>query len=302
MSDDEPGASKPKNPSEEPTPEPGLAEDEALQATGTTCRNCGAPLAGRYCHECGQRRLPRLRLRDLGRRFLRAILEIENLGTGVWRTLADGARDPGVLARTYIAGKRQQVINPISYFLVAATLAFLALGFLQGEFIQVQADQVRAQWAAMGVSPDQVFAEESPLRKQFGWTSAEDVTKAIFGVVRQVKTYFGLVILLIAAGILRGLFSGETYAELVVFELYTVAQVNLFEAVLIPVLGGWRPTLAFATGPLLLLCLHAVAGATFFGRGWKGWLLPPLAIATALVGFVAIAFIAGFTWGLLSVV
>jgi hypothetical protein len=304
MSDDKPGASTPKSHSEQTTPERGLADDEALQATGATCRNCGAPLAGRYCHDCGQRRLPRLRLRDLGRRFLRTILEIENLGGGVWRTLADGARDPGALARKYIEGERQQVINPVSYFLIAATLAFLAFGLLEGEYIRMQADQIRAQWAAVGVSPDQVFAEGSPFREQLGWTSAEDLAGGVFGVLRQVKTYFGLVILLLAAGVLRGLFSGKTYAELVVFELYTVAQVNLFEAVLIPVLGSWSPTAAFAAGPLLLLFLHAVAGSSFFGKGWKGWLLPPLAIAAALIGVVVIVsiggFVGGFTWGLLS--
>lgn len=304
MSDDKPGASTPKSHSEETTPEPGFADDEALQATGTTCRNCGTPLVGRYCHDCGQRHLPRLRLRDLGRLFLRAILELENLGRGVWRTLADGIRDPGALARRYVEGERQQTINPISYFLIATTLTFLAFGLLEEEYIRMQADQIRAQWAAVGVSPDQVFAEGSPLREQFGWTSAEDLAEGVFGVVQQAQTYFGLVFLLLAAGILRGLFSGETYAELVVFELYTVAQANLFVAVLLPVLGAWLPRAAFAADPLLLLCLHAVAGSSFFGRGWKGWLLPPLSFAAALVGVVAIAsiggFVGGFTWVLLS--
>jgi hypothetical protein len=300
MSNDEPGASTPTSHSEGTTPEPGIADEKALQATGTTCRNCGAPLAGRYCHNCGQRRLPRLRLRDLGRLFLRSIFELENLGRGVWRTLADGIRDPGALARRYVEGERQQTINPISYFLIATTLAFLAFGLLQEEWIQMQADQMRAMWAAVGVTPDQVFAEESPLRGQFGWTSAEDLAGAAFGLVRQVQTYFGLVILLLAAGILRGLFSGETYAELVVFELYTVAQTNLFVAVLLPVLGAWLPRAALAANPLLLLCLHAVAGSSFFGRGWKGWLLPPLAIA-GVVAIVSIGgFVGGFTWALLS--
>lgn len=304
MSNDEPGASTPKSHSEETTPEPGVADEKALQVTGTTCRNCGAPLAGRYCHDCGQRRLPRLRLRDLGRLFLRAIFELENLSRGVWRTLVDGIRDPGALARRYVEGERQRTINPISYFLIATTLAFLAFGLLQEEWIRMQADQTRAVWAAMGVTPDQVFAEGSPFREQFGWTSAEDLAGAAFGVVRQVQTYIGLVILLLTAGILRGLFSGETYAELVVFELYTVAQANLFMAILLPVLGAWLPRAAFAANPLLLLCLHTVAGSSFFGRGWKGWLLPPLATAAALVVFVVVAFIGGlaggFTWALLS--
>lgn len=67
---------------------------------------------------------------------------------------------------------------------------------------------------------------------------------------------------------------------------------------LIPVLLVWSSTIIFAAGPVLMIVLHVLAGPGFFGRNWKGWVLPPLAAAAALIAQLALSAIAGFVWGL----
>lgn len=274
-------------------------EEANPEAENAVCQNCGTPLAGGYCHSCGQRHLPQLRLRDLGRRFLETVLDIDDLGAGLRRTFLGGIRSPGGLARQYVDGKRKRIVNPIGYFLIATTLVFVVYGFFRAEWVQGQAELMRAQWEAMGLNPDEMFSEGTPFRERYGWTSATDLAGALFSVFQQIQSYFGVLVCLLAAGVLRGLFSRPNYADLVVFELYTVAQANLLLAFLVPALQAWSSTTIFTTGPLLMIVLHVLAGPGFFGRSWKGWMLPPLAAATALMGQLALSAIAGFVWGFL---
>ncbi len=321
MSDDEPSGSGPEPRPEEPSVEAPASEEKApvdpspaaqspadepsagepsadkpSSAAGATCQNCGTPLAGEYCHRCGQRDLPQLRIRDLGRHFLETVLDVDDLGAGLRRTLIEGLRSPGALARQYVDGKRKEFVSPIGYFLIAATLTFVVYEIFQAEWVQGHAELIRAQWEVLGVNPDKVFGEGSPFRDRYGWTSALDLAGALFSVVQQIQTYTIALVCLVAAGVLRGLFSGPTYADLVVFELYTVAQVSLLQALLVPVLQVWSPAALFASSPALLVGLHLYSGPGFFGNGWKSWATPPLAAAAALVGQVLIVGACGLVW------
>lgn len=303
MSSDTPGSRGPEPHPEERSGETTTSEDQvptdqSPRAAGAACQNCGTPLAGEYCHNCGQRHLPQLRLRDLGRRFLETVLDIDGLGIGLRRTLLGGVRSPGGLARQYVDGKRKRIVSPIGYFLIATTLVFVIYGFFRAEWVQGQAELMRVQWKTMGLNPDEMLGEGSPLREKLGWTSASDAAQTAFSVFQQIQSYFGILVCLIAAGVLRGLFSELTFADLVVFELYTVAQANLLLVFLVPVLQAWSSTIIFAAGPVLMIVLHALAGPGFFGRNWKGWVLPPLAAAAALIAQLALSAIAGFVWGL----
>lgn len=301
MSGDEPSGSGPEPRREEPSAEATASEEKAPAAppppaAGATCQNCGTSLAGEYCHRCGQRDLPQLRLRDLGRHFLETILDVDDLGAGLRRTFIEGLRCPGALARQYVDGKRKQFVSPIGYFLIAATLTFVVYEIFQAEWVQGHAELMRVQWKALGVSPDEVFGEGSPLRERYGWTSASDLAGALFSVVQQIQTYAIALVCLVAAGVLRGLFSGPTYADLVVFELYTVAQAVLVQALLAPVLQVWSSAAIFAVGPVLLIGMHLYSGPGFFENGSKSWVVPPLAAVAALVVQVVLALVGGGVW------
>ncbi|MDR6990673.1 DUF3667 domain-containing protein [Luteimonas sp. 3794] len=91
----------------------------------THCPNCGAPLYGAYCAACGQPRL-----RDADRRFMHLLRQVfgalTNLDNRVWRSFRALFFRPGLLSADYIAGRRARWLPPISLFVIANLLFFLA--------------------------------------------------------------------------------------------------------------------------------------------------------------------------------
>jgi hypothetical protein len=226
------------------------------------------------------------------------VLDVDDYRAGLRRLFINGLNSPGTLARQYVKGTRERTVNPITYFLIASTVAFFVLGLFRAEWVQGQAETMRAQWAAMGIGPDVIFGDTSLLRTTFGWTSAEEMAQALFAVIRQAQTYLGALNCLMVAGVLRWGFSEQSYADLVVFELYTVAQTNLILLPLVPILMIWAPAAFSVVSIALLMGVHAFAGPGFLGRTWKGWLLPPLGVAAVLIGVGVISFVASFVWAI----
>ncbi|MFB6248582.1 MAG: DUF3667 domain-containing protein [Salinibacter sp.] len=270
------------------------------QTDADHCLNCGAVLHGEYCHACGQRHLPRIRVRALLRTFTNAFLNVTDLGSGLWGTLYAGARNPGRLARRYVEGERQRFVNPISYILIAITLLFVVYTLLEGTIVQTMTEAYRVQFSAMGVDTDEAFGPGSTYRRLVGWTSIRDMAQGIFGFIRQTQTYITLLLCLVAAGLLRLLCPGYTYAELVVFELYAAGQAMLYHVLSLPIFLFTSVTYWFALGPVILLGLLSLAGSGFFGGGAKGWGLPPLAYIGAYVVFTLAMVLVGFLVGFLG--
>ncbi|HEY1926051.1 MAG TPA: DUF3667 domain-containing protein [Caulobacteraceae bacterium] len=89
---------------------------------GTPCANCGAVLAGPWCHDCGQ----------LGEDFHRSWLHLAaeslegilHVDGRLWRTLPTLALRPARLTRAYLEGHRAPQIPPLRLFLVVLLLVF----------------------------------------------------------------------------------------------------------------------------------------------------------------------------------
>jgi hypothetical protein len=297
MSENSPDASS-SDDAAEVAPAQNSSAEEMTSAPKSTCQNCGTRLHGDYCHNCGQRHISRLQFRTLMLSFADAILNVADLGRGLWSTIREGARNPGRLARRYVEGERQSFINPISYILVAITLLFLAYMFFRAEFVEGLTEMYRVQLPAMGTDPEEAFAPDGGLREVFGWQSIEDMARGVLGVLQQTQTYISLLYCLLAAGLLRAAVSGYTYAEMVVFELYVVAQAILLHVVTLPIfLFAGTTTWFLVIGIPLQLGVHVLAGRGFFGAGWKGWLLPPLAYVGSQVVALLISVVIGFLIG-----
>ena len=88
------------------------------------CNNCGATLAGPYCHRCGQKEADTdwRSLGDLARRFWDELVSLDFKSV---RTMFALFR-PGHLAAEFIAGRRQRYLTPLKTYLLAAALFFLA--------------------------------------------------------------------------------------------------------------------------------------------------------------------------------
>jgi hypothetical protein len=89
------------------------------------CLNCGTPLAGPWCHACGQP------VKGMVRHFgsilgdvLDTLFEYDNR---IWRTLAPLYFRPGRITVDFLAGRRMRYVLPFRLFFVLSVVAFLTL-------------------------------------------------------------------------------------------------------------------------------------------------------------------------------
>ena len=93
-------------------------------AHGANCANCAAPLAGEFCHQCGQRAHLHRSLLHLGEEFLHGMLHFDAKG---WRTVPMLVGRPGQLTRRYIDGHRTRFVSPLALFLFMVFLMFFVV-------------------------------------------------------------------------------------------------------------------------------------------------------------------------------
>ena len=92
------------------------------------CANCGAPLAGEYCSQCGQHKADvRVSVGVLAHDFL---TEHVGLDKKIPRTLWRLVRLPGSLTTEYLAGRRVRYVPPLKLYLSASVVFFLLLAWL----------------------------------------------------------------------------------------------------------------------------------------------------------------------------
>lgn len=120
----------------------------------TACLNCGTPLAGPHCHQCGQQAHLHRTIGAFVHDLLHGALHFDGK---TWRTLPKLALKPGELTRRYIDGERARFVSPMALFLFSVFLMFAvfqAVGLtpptdLQtGDAVDVQLTEVRERLAA----------------------------------------------------------------------------------------------------------------------------------------------------------
>ncbi len=92
------------------------------------CANCGAALAGRYCHVCGQRGHVHRSVLHLCEEFFHGLFHLDGK---IWRTAPLLLFRPGALTRRFIEGKRVRYISPIGLFLFSVFLMFVAVASVE---------------------------------------------------------------------------------------------------------------------------------------------------------------------------
>ena len=124
-------------------------------ATGGTCLNCGAPLSGPYCHQCGQEANVHRTLAAFFHDLLHGVLHFEGK---IWRTLPLLAWLPGDLTRRYIDGQRASFVSPIALFLFSVFLMFAVLGASLGLGNTVGSTRSRTELATSIAKDEQRLA------------------------------------------------------------------------------------------------------------------------------------------------
>ncbi len=96
----------------------------------TTCANCSAPLAGRYCSSCGQR--VDTQAHSLGHFLGEATELLTHADSRVWATLWPLLARPGFLTREYFSGRRARYLQPFRLYLIMSVLFFVLSAVLGG--------------------------------------------------------------------------------------------------------------------------------------------------------------------------
>ena len=120
-------------------PEIGLPETAARDHR---CSNCGATLAGAFCHACGQSA-------HVHRSVVHVLEEvfhgITHFDSRAWRSIPMLIFRPGKMTHNYIMGHRARYIPPFAMFLASVFAMFLAFAIVGGPGIVNEATVSRAE-------------------------------------------------------------------------------------------------------------------------------------------------------------
>jgi Protein of unknown function (DUF3667) len=100
---------------------------EGRSSSLTHCENCGAPLSGTYCAQCGQAAI------DYRRSFRHVILDLLdsflNWDSKFFATIGLLLVRPWELTNQFLAGHRVRYVNPLRLYLLASILFFFAVNY-----------------------------------------------------------------------------------------------------------------------------------------------------------------------------
>jgi Protein of unknown function (DUF3667) len=96
-------------------------------AVATLCANCGAPLAGKFCSECGQRHHEQP-VHHFWHFIGEATEDLTHADSRLWRTLSALLFRPGYLTREFLEGRRVRYLPPVRLYLVVSVIFFIIAG------------------------------------------------------------------------------------------------------------------------------------------------------------------------------
>lgn len=138
------------------------AAGERRGARHSICLNCTTPLAGEFCHACGQSAHVHRTLGSIGHDLLHGVFHFEGK---VWRTIPMLVRHPGRLTRCYIDGHRARYVSPLALFLFAVFVMAAAFSWLGGGSRHETAQSPQSRAAAVQEIDRQIVAVQAQQRE-----------------------------------------------------------------------------------------------------------------------------------------
>lgn len=85
-----------------------------------TCKNCEAPLTGRFCSNCGQKAdIHRITFSHVFHDFIHAFTHADK---GFLLLIKKLITKPGIVSKEYLDGKRKKYFNPLSFLVITAAI------------------------------------------------------------------------------------------------------------------------------------------------------------------------------------
>ena len=256
------------------------AASAETQLASAVCRSCGTQRFGAYCHACGQEFTEeRLRIRSLIRHSVAQFLLMDR---GFLRTAWELTVRPGSAIDKYVSGARRPYMNPVGYLVVTSAISLLLFSFLEQEI---------AEW----------FRATSQSNTAYAKVFTPEQNERFVQLTMKTTQYhaYTLLVMSVPFALLLRLFflnAGRNIAEVSVFTLYILGQVNMIDALLTPIIWfstGSVGALVYATYPIYIVAT-AFAAYQFFGRRFfamvKAWIafgVSFFAVSIAIIAVIA---------------
>jgi len=147
------------------------------------CTDCGAPVEGNFCSNCGQPTHVHRTLLHLGEEILHGALHFD---ARIWRTLPLLAINPGRLTREWVQGRRTRYVSPLAMFLFTVFLMFFVFSFTGALNPKVETNLSAEQRAALIQQLQEARADVSEARAEGDAVSAAAFEAVAAGLERQL--------------------------------------------------------------------------------------------------------------------
>lgn len=147
------------------------------------CTDCGAPVEGNFCSNCGQPTHVHRTLLHLGEEILHGALHFD---ARIWRTLPLLAFNPGRLTREWVQGRRTRYVSPLAMFLFTVFLMFFVFSFTGALNPKVETDLTPEQRTTLTQQLQEARADVAEARAEGDAISAAAFEAVAAGLERQL--------------------------------------------------------------------------------------------------------------------
>jgi hypothetical protein len=242
------------------------------------CRNCGAPLQGRFCQACGQKAVAtRVSVHDL---LHEGIHEFVHLDGKIFQTLRLLITRPGALTVEFLAGRRARYISPVRLYLTCSLLFFALSAIAPAELARFDIKETDVNSPAEREAAERAIEALRDLRERITHNAPRSmfVLMPVFGLLtwafyRRAEPYY-----------VSHLYYSIHFHSFV-FLMMAAAELGSFGGRIGRVAGGLFP---LTIVPYHYLALRRAFGGSRLQVAWKGTTVAVLYVATIAAILIAL--------------
>lgn len=107
-----------------------MAYQRKIYHRDENCLNCGYPIIGNYCGQCGQK--AHLHKDSFWHMILHFVGDYFHYDNKFWTTIKTMFTKPGLITQEFTEGKRVKYLNPIQLYIFVTTVFFLSVYSING--------------------------------------------------------------------------------------------------------------------------------------------------------------------------